>query len=57
MRRRPRLLGAENRLGLIAPGHDADLLIVDGHPLEDIPLTERSDKRGSFSIRWTGCDA
>jgi imidazolonepropionase-like amidohydrolase len=36
-----RLLGAENRLGLIAPGHDADLLIVDGNPLEDISVTER----------------
>jgi len=36
-----RLLRAENRLGLIAPGHDADLLIVDGNPLEDISVTER----------------
>ena len=36
-----RLLKAENRLGLIAPGHDADLLIVDGNPLEDISVTER----------------
>jgi imidazolonepropionase-like amidohydrolase/ABC-type multidrug transport system permease subunit len=36
-----RLLRAENRLGMIAPGHDADLLIVDGNPLEDISVTER----------------
>jgi len=36
-----RLLRAENRLGLVAPGHDADLLIVDGNPLEDISVTER----------------
>jgi imidazolonepropionase-like amidohydrolase len=36
-----RLLKSENRLGLVAPGHDADLLIVDGNPLEDISVTER----------------
>ena len=41
MRGAARLLEAENRLGLIAPGHDADLLIVDGNPLEDISVTER----------------
>ncbi len=36
-----RLLKSENRLGMVAPGHDADLLIVDGNPLEDISVTER----------------
>jgi len=36
-----RLLKSENRLGLVAPGHDADLLIVDGNPLEEISVTER----------------
>jgi imidazolonepropionase-like amidohydrolase/ABC-type multidrug transport system permease subunit len=36
-----RLLRAANRLGSIAPGNDADLLIVDGNPLEDISATER----------------
>jgi imidazolonepropionase-like amidohydrolase/ABC-type multidrug transport system permease subunit len=35
------LLKAADRLGLIAPGHDADLLIVDGNPLDDISVTER----------------
>jgi imidazolonepropionase-like amidohydrolase/ABC-type multidrug transport system permease subunit len=36
-----RLLGAENRIGSIRPGNDADLLVVDGNPLEDITATER----------------
>jgi len=36
-----RLLRAENRLGSIRPGNDADLLIVDGNPLEDINAIER----------------
>jgi imidazolonepropionase-like amidohydrolase/ABC-type multidrug transport system permease subunit len=36
-----RLLGAENEFGSIRPGTDANLLIVDGNPLEDITATER----------------
>jgi imidazolonepropionase-like amidohydrolase/ABC-type multidrug transport system permease subunit len=36
-----RLLGAERQIGSIHPGKDADLLIVDGNPLEDISATER----------------
>ena len=36
-----RLLRAESRIGLVAKGHDADLLIVDGNPLTDIAATER----------------
>jgi imidazolonepropionase-like amidohydrolase/ABC-type multidrug transport system permease subunit len=35
-----RLLRAEQRIGLIAKGHEASLLIVDGNPLKDIKLTE-----------------
>ena len=35
------LLRAEKRIGTIQPGNDADLLIVDGNPLEDIAATER----------------
>lgn len=35
------LLGAEDRLGLIRPGYEASLLLVDGNPLEDITSTER----------------
>ncbi len=36
-----RLLHAENRIGSIRKGNDADLLIVDGNPLEDISALER----------------
>ena len=36
-----RLLRADNRIGAIRPGYDADLLLVDGNPLEDIAATER----------------
>jgi enamidase len=36
-----RLLRAEDHIGLIKKGHDADLLLVDGDPLKDISATER----------------
>lgn len=36
-----RLLRAEKSIGSIHPGNDADLLVVDGNPLEDINATER----------------
>jgi imidazolonepropionase-like amidohydrolase/ABC-type multidrug transport system permease subunit len=36
-----RLLRAEKQFGSIRPGNDADLLVVDGNPLEDISATER----------------
>ena len=36
-----RLLRIENRAGSVRRGNDADLLIVDGNPLEDITATER----------------
>jgi imidazolonepropionase-like amidohydrolase/ABC-type multidrug transport system permease subunit len=36
-----RLLRADNRIGSIRAGNDADLLVVDGNPLEDITATER----------------
>ncbi len=36
-----RLLRADDHIGLIAPGHDADLLLVDGNPLDDISAIER----------------
>ena len=35
------LLGAGDRLGKVAKGYDASLLIVDGNPLEDIRGTRR----------------
>ena len=36
-----KLLRAANRIGSIRKGLDADLLLVDGNPLEDIAATER----------------
>ena len=36
-----RLLRAENHIGSIRVGNDADLLLVDGNPLEDIIAVER----------------
>jgi imidazolonepropionase-like amidohydrolase/ABC-type multidrug transport system permease subunit len=36
-----KLLGAEKRIGAIRAGLDADLLLVDGNPLQDIGATER----------------
>jgi imidazolonepropionase-like amidohydrolase len=36
-----RLLGAENHIGSIRAGNDADLLVVDGNPLDDIGAVER----------------
>ena len=36
-----RLLGAGNRIGSIRVGNDADLLLVDGNPLDDIMAVER----------------
>jgi imidazolonepropionase-like amidohydrolase len=36
-----RLLRVENRIGSIRAGNDADLLLVDGNPLEDISAVER----------------
>ncbi len=36
-----RLLRSDNRIGSIRAGNDADLLVTDGNPLEDISATER----------------
>ncbi len=36
-----RLLRADKRIGSVRPGNDADLLVVDGNPLDDITATER----------------
>jgi imidazolonepropionase-like amidohydrolase len=38
-----RLLGLESQLGTVAPGHLADLLIVDGDPLADVTQALRLD--------------
>jgi len=34
-------LGAANRIGMLKPGMEANLLLVDGNPLRDITATER----------------
>jgi imidazolonepropionase-like amidohydrolase len=36
-----KLLREEKRIGAIRKGYDADLLMVDGNPLEDITATQR----------------
>jgi ABC-2 type transporter/Amidohydrolase family len=36
-----RLLRADQRIGLIRKGYEANLLLVDGNPLQDISVTER----------------
>jgi imidazolonepropionase-like amidohydrolase len=36
-----KLLSAQNRIGAIRKGLDADLLLVDGNPLQDVSATER----------------
>ena len=36
-----RLLKVDDHTGSIRVGNDADLLIVDGNPLEDVTVTER----------------
>jgi imidazolonepropionase-like amidohydrolase len=35
------LLRAQDQIGVIKKGNDADLLLVDGNPLEDINAIER----------------
>ncbi len=39
-----RLLGLEGRIGTIAPGAYADLLVVDGNPLEDVAILATPDR-------------
>ncbi len=36
-----KLVGASGQIGAIRKGLDANLLLVDGNPLEDISATER----------------
>ena len=36
-----KLLHAQQRIGLVQPGYEASLLVVDGDPTRDISATER----------------
>lgn len=40
-----RLLRSEGRIGCIAPGAHADLIVVDGNPLEDLSLLDGQGER------------
>lgn len=39
-----KLVGMEGRIGVLAPGAFADLLVVDGNPLDDITLLANPTK-------------
>jgi imidazolonepropionase-like amidohydrolase len=39
-----RILGREGELGVVAPGALADLLVVDGDPLADLGVLERTEQ-------------
>jgi len=38
------VLGLEKRIGTLEKGKLADLIVVDGNPLEDITLLQKKDK-------------
>ncbi|MGI4811447.1 MAG: amidohydrolase family protein [Janthinobacterium lividum] len=38
------LLGQEGRLGVVAPGAMADLIVVDGNPLDDVAILSRPER-------------
>ena len=44
-------LGYEGRIGAVAPGAYADLIVVDGDPLADIELLTRQGKHMRSSSR------
>ncbi|HEX3663169.1 MAG TPA: amidohydrolase family protein [Acidobacteriaceae bacterium] len=39
-----KLLGAEGHLGVLAPGAVADLIVVEGHPLDDITILAHPER-------------
>ena len=38
------ILGKEGELGVVAPGARADLIVVDGNPLEDLNLLQEQGR-------------
>jgi imidazolonepropionase-like amidohydrolase len=49
-------LGMEDRLGRLAPGYEADLIALNGNPLEDLTAVRRVVfvMRGGVIYKWTG---
>ncbi len=47
-----RILGKESELGLVRPGYLADLIVVNGNPLEDLKVLYPSES-GSGGVEWT----
>ena len=45
------LLGRSGELGVVAPGAYADLLVVDGNPLEDLAVLTRHDQALRLIVR------
>ncbi|MEO1142229.1 MAG: amidohydrolase family protein [Pseudomonadota bacterium] len=41
----------ENEIGCIAPGYKADLIVVDGKPLDDIGCLENDGKQIPFVMK------
>jgi imidazolonepropionase-like amidohydrolase len=39
-----RLMGMEGRIGVVAPGAEADLLVVDRNPLDDATVLARPEQ-------------
>lgn len=46
-----RLLGMEGEIGVIAPGAHADLLVVDGNPLENLEVLVNADETHRYVIQ------
>jgi imidazolonepropionase-like amidohydrolase len=52
-------IGMGDRLGVLAPGYEADIIALDGDPLTDITAVRRVVfvMRGGVVYKWTGAKA